>query len=263
MKLVARSAQFHVYDDVLSENDFRAVWNYVQLESYVPVHHDEWAKVWRISDGIPLGATAAVFYEKPKPAGGAVAGGAAAAGDARRGLSRAYPTHSGLDRVLETIVNHLDQFAELVGKRSVDFDNISARSYLYPQGTGLSWHEDDIRYSGGYAFYAHPEWNCQWGGELLIADESTKSQDLEGGELPALTREEGRLKLTKLRIPRFLDNARQDTVLGKLGMGVYIVPKPNRLVVIAGGNPHMINKVSPSAGDHVRCTIAGFFHCPS
>ena len=52
-------------------------------------------------------------------------------------------------------------------------------------------------------------------------------------------------------------------MLGKLGMGQYISPKPNRLVVIAGGNPHMINKVSPSAGDHGRCTIAGFFHCPS
>ena len=258
MKLVARTTQFHVYDEVLSETDLRAVWNYVQLESYVPVHHEEWAKVWRVSDGVPLGAPSAVFYEAPKPTRGA--GGH---GGGKHGQIRSYPTHTGIDRVLETIVRHLDQFTELVGTRGVAFDNISARSFLYPQGTGLSWHEDDTRYSGGYAFYAHPTWNSQWGGELLVAHESTKGQNLEGDELVSVTREAGKIQATRVRIPPFLDNSRQDTVLGNLGMGQYISPKPNRLVVIAGGNPHMINKVSPSAGDHVRCTIAGFFHCPS
>jgi hypothetical protein len=261
MKLIERNPQFHVYDDVLSVEDFRAVWHYIQLESYVPVHHDEWAKVWRISDGIPLGATAAVFLEKPKsPASGVTAGGEAKRG---RGLSRAYPTHTALDRVLETIVEHLDQFTELVGERGVAFENISARSFLYPQGTGLSWHEDDVLYSGGYAFYAHPEWNSQWGGELLVADESTRSRDIESEQIVTLVRDEGRIKLTKTRIPPFLDNARQNAVLGNVGMGRYITPKPNRLVVIAGGNPHMINAVRSAAGDHVRCTIAGFFHCPA
>lgn len=40
MKLVAQTSQFRVYDDVLTDTDFRAVWNYVQLESYVSVHQD-------------------------------------------------------------------------------------------------------------------------------------------------------------------------------------------------------------------------------
>jgi hypothetical protein len=257
MKLVAQTSQFRVYDEVLSEKDFHAVWNYVQLESYVPVHHDEWAKVWRISDGVPLGATAAVFYKPSKPGGGAIGGG-----ETKRGLTRTYPTHSGLDRVLETIANHLDDFAELVGKPGVAFNNISARTFLYPQGTGLSWHEDDTRYSGAFTFYAHPEWQSQWGGELFIADESSRAQGIGGEELISVTREAAGIKATKVRIPPFLDTARQDAVLGKLGMGRYIVPMPNRLVVIGGANPHMINKVSASAGDHVRCTIAGFFHCP-
>ena len=252
MKLVAQTAQFHVYDDVLSEKDFRDVWNYVQLESYVPVHHEEWVKVWRLSDGVPLGATASVLYESPKRAPGA------AAEEGVKG-TRVYPTHTGLDRVLEALAGHVDELAKLVGQRGVDFDNISARSFLYPQGTGLSWHEDAVNYSGGYAFYAHPEWNVQWGGELLIADESAKSQHLEDDRLPVLTRTEGGLRLSKIRIPPFLDNTRQNTVLGQRGMGCYITPKPNRLVVIAAGNAHMINRVHPAAGDHVRCTIAGFF----
>ncbi|HMH53015.1 MAG TPA: hypothetical protein VK548_22445 [Candidatus Acidoferrum sp.] len=255
MKLVAENPQFHVYDDVLSEKDFRAVWQYVQLESYVPVHHAEWVKVWRISDGIPLGATTSVLYQSPKPASNA---------PPREDVKpdRVYPTHTGLDRLLEALVSHLDQMAGLVGKLGVDFENISARSFLYPEGTGLSWHEDAVGYSGGYVYYAHPQWNSQWGGELLVADESARPQDSESDRVVVLTRQESGLRLTKIRIPPFLDNTSQDAALGKRGIGSYIAPKPNRLVVIAAGNSHMINKVSAAAGDHVRCTIAGFFLLP-
>jgi 2OG-Fe(II) oxygenase superfamily len=248
VKVAAQTAQFHVYDDVLSEKDFRAVWNYVQLESYVPVHHDEWIKVWRLSDGVPLGAKAGVLYERPN----------AGPGEDPKG-TRIYPTHMAIDRVLETLMDHAEQFSELVGKRGVDFDNLSARSFLYPQGTGLSWHEDAVGYTGGFAYYAHPEWNVQWGGELLVADESARSLKLADDRLPMLTRTEEGLKLSKIRIPPFLDNARQNSALGQRGMGCYITPKPNRLVVIGAGNAHMINRVHSAAGDHVRCTIAGFF----
>ena len=177
MKLVSQTKQFHVYDDVLPEKDFRAVWNYVQLESYVPVHHDGWVKVWRISDGVPLGAPATVLYESP--------GRPSAAEDAKG--ARIYPTHTGLDRVLDVLRNHADKLADVVGKWGVDFENVSARSFLYPQGTGLSWHEDAVNYTGGYAFYAHPEWNVQWGGELLVADESARAQSFEDDRLPVLT----------------------------------------------------------------------------
>ena len=255
MKLVAETSQFHVYDDVLGEKEFRAVWQYVQLESYVPVHEPEWVKVWRISDGIPLAATTGVLYKKPPAMAGAPTGD-----DAKR--ERIYPTHTGLDRFLEALASQFDQLAGLVGRLGVDFENISARSFLYPVGTGLSWHEDAVGYSGGYVFYAHPEWNVQWGGELLVADESARPQDSESDRVVVLTRQEGGLRLTKIRIPPFLDNRAQNAVLGERGLGSYIAPKPNRLVVIAAGNSHMINKVSPAAGDHVRCTIAGFFMHP-
>ncbi len=79
--------------------------------------------------------------------------------------ARAYPTHTAVDKVLDVVVAGLDGVTELVGKRDVDFDGISACTYLYPQGTGLSWHADVPRlYTGAYVFFAHPDWNCQWGG---------------------------------------------------------------------------------------------------
>ena len=263
MKLVARTPQFHVYDDVLSTKDLRTVWEYLQLESYVSVHHHEQAKVWRFADGTPLGSTTAVFLDRPSTPGRGDEEATPIAPGAGRGLSRAYPTHSGIDLVLEAIVANLDSFAELVGKRGRDFANVSARAFLYPQGTGLSWHEDDVIYSGGYVFYANPEWTSQWGGELLIADLPEGGGRMENDTTTTLSREGGQLKMKRTPSSPFLDNARQDAFLGKVGMGRYVVPKGNRLVVIAGGSPHMINKVSSSAGDHVRCTIAGFFHCPA
>jgi hypothetical protein len=206
MKLVAETPQFHVYDDVLSEKEFRAVWQYVQLESYVPVHHARWVKVWRISDGIPLAAPTDVLYRNPTDLAGMP--------DTDDKRPRVYPTHTAVDRLLETLVGHPDQFGRLVGKLDVDFENISARSYLYPEGTGLSWHEDAIGYSGGYVFYAHPEWNAQWGGELLIADKAPRPQDSESDRVVVLARQEGGLRFTKVRIPPFLDNARQNAALG-------------------------------------------------
>ena len=38
MKRVAETEQFHVYDDVLSPEDVRALWNLVQLSDYDSVH---------------------------------------------------------------------------------------------------------------------------------------------------------------------------------------------------------------------------------
>jgi hypothetical protein len=259
MQLVERTSQFHVYDDVLSDEDFRALWNYVQLETYAPVHQDSFVKVWRTTDGVPLGATTAVFYGKPKPGAGA----AAADGGPKHGVAKLYPSHTAVDRVLATLAQHLDDFAELIGKQDVDFDRVSARSFLYPAGTALSWHADDVQYAGGYAFYTHPEWRPQWGGELLVADESTRSQDPGGGEIVSIAREGGALKATRIRIPPFLDSSRQDAVLSRRGLGRFISARPNRLVVIAGGNPHRVNPVSAAAGDHVRCSISGFFHRPA
>jgi hypothetical protein len=255
MRATFRCPQFHVYDDVLADEDFAAAWTFVQLETFVPVHEDVWQKGWRISDGIPLRSATAVVHATRE-----AAPVDADAADTRR-PPRTYPTHTAVDSVIDAIVAGLDGMAELVGKRGIDFGDISACVYLYPQGTGLSWHSDTPRlYTGAYVFYVHPEWNCQWGGELFVADESSRGQDLDAGTAVALRREGTRLKPTTVAIPPFLDNKRENAELERVGVGQYIAPKPNRLVVIAGGNPHMINRVSPAAGDRVRCSISGFFH---
>jgi len=59
-----------------------------------------------------------------------------------------------------------------------------------------------------------------------------------------------------------LDNDDATELLMARGIGSYILPKPNRLVVIKGGTPHAIAKVRASAGRHVRASVGGFFKRP-
>jgi hypothetical protein len=48
-------------------------------------------------------------------------------------------------------------------------------------------------------------------------------------------------------------------VTDNTGMGLYTAPSPNRLVFLKGGSWHQINRVDQNAGDHMRCSVVGFF----
>jgi hypothetical protein len=110
------------------------------------------------------------------------------------------------------------------------------RSYLYPRGTKLNWH-NDLGYKAASIFYVHPEWSGTWGGELMIA------RTPEGVNLP----------------PPHLDHKAEDKFLETFGIGTYITCKPNRLVLTRAGVWHSINRVDNDAGDHARASVVGFY----
>ena len=56
-----------------------------------------------------------------------------------------------------------------------------------------------------------------------------------------------------------LDNDDASRLLMAHGVGSFVMPKPNRLVIIAGGVPHSVARVRPAAGRKVRASISGFF----
>ena len=56
-----------------------------------------------------------------------------------------------------------------------------------------------------------------------------------------------------------LENDEENERLMDPGVGHYVLPKPNRLVLIASGNQHMIAKVSDAAGNNARAVYSGFF----
>jgi len=138
---------FVVFDDVLEQQQFEEVWKSVQSEEYLNPHINGWSKVWRMTDGSPLG-------------------------------SRDYDTLNA------PFNNYMDlmQFFIVNAAKTQNFlgewSKLILRSYLYPRKTKLNWH-NDLGYAGAAIFYAHPEWASTWGGELMLAKTPT------GVNLPA------------------------------------------------------------------------------
>jgi hypothetical protein len=139
--------------------------------------------------------------------------------------------------------NFLDQFSEHVLKFANDhadfigpWKDFSLRSYIYPRNTKLSWH-DDTGYTAAMVFYAHKHWGSTWGGELMVAETPPVK------EVPCAT----------------LSHQWEDRFMLALGVGHYILPKPNRMVISKSGTWHCINRVDQDAGDNLRCSIVAFF----
>jgi 2OG-Fe(II) oxygenase superfamily len=244
MREIFCSDQVAVFDDYLPKGEFVAVWRYVQNEEYRHVHQDGVEGVFRIGDGNPLIGGRAVYADPQR----------SLPESPLRALTEAnaadlvYPTTLAVDYVIRRLLRHAPKLARWIGRAGQDWSFLSASASVYPQGTGLSWHRDGSRYTGAYIFYSHREWNVTWGGELLIADETTKNDFYD--------------ELRRDSTVHQFDNQAENKYLLNVGMGLYLMPKPNRLVVIAGGNAHAISQVNRSAGNRVRASIAGFFFRP-
>lgn len=203
MKIALRTTDYAVIDDFLSASQWQAVRGYIDRESFRFVHEVGWFRTYRLEDGNPL--------EGPTHLSRALSPAQAVS---------AMPTGKGIDALIARLDEILDEFADVVGHRDRDWVLFTARAFLYPRGTALSWHNDSDRElprSGAFAYYAHELWKHGWGGELLLAPP-------EGGR----------------------------------DLGRFVMPAPNRLVLIRAGVEHAIQPVLPAAGDAVRASIAGF-----
>jgi len=232
MLCVVENARFSVYDDFLSKPDFVGLWRFVQAQQYHRVHAGGWQPVWRMHDGEPW-SSSIVHSARSRHAERAERLSAGSA------LS-VYPTGTHLDRLVEEICLNAGALEPLVGRQGRDWTIFTARAFLYPAGTGLGWHADANVFTGAFSFYAHPEWSSDWGGEILAADiPDGESAPYHLGPGP--------------------DSRAVTELLERRGLGDYVSPKPNRLIVLKAGTFHRINPVHPAAGSHVRCSIAGFF----
>lgn len=208
MKLSINTSKFAVYDDILEEKDYKDVWRWVQQQDYNIVNNTGWMKVWRLSDGHPMGG------------------------------HQFDSTKAPFDTALEPVRLALNKIVEAHPVLFGEWDRIIYRSYIYPKGTRIDWHNDQ-GYEAAAIFYTHPKWAANWGGELKVAEVAKDYQYSNiGGQVDVEWRED---------------------FLNTWGVGHYIVPKPNRFVVTAGGVWHSINRVDEDAGDNCRCSIVCFF----
>lgn len=137
-----------------------------------------------------------------------------------------------LDRFCKLVSSARDHepLCAVVGEHA----GVSFCPWVYPPGSGISLHEDKQGGAGSYIYFAHPEWRPHWGGLLCALDRETPScTDLT----PWLDdREESRRALSP-------------------GHGVFIFPKPNRLVLMAADVLHFMTRVQHTN----RISISGFF----
>lgn len=230
-------APFVVIDDFLPVDMQRHIWIYFQVENFARVDVSSPTGQWAWHDGAALRGPTIGYRAK---------------------WHAKYPTGTAVDALMEALVQQEERLRPALGRYGKDWDDFSASSSLYPSGTGLGWHRDAENNAGSFVYYVHPHWNVEWGGELLLGDVSQLSIPASEGPFfnPAPT---GLADDGPSWLNSHLENERASQTLLAAGTGSFVMPKPNRLVVIRGGLPHKISKVSPAAGAHLRASLTGFF----
>jgi hypothetical protein len=249
MKISFKNDQLIVLDDFLPEEAFEQMWRWFHVAPFFANDVRGLFGAWRLDDGrvmrgpdIYYGSIAAKFAES---AAGAFA----------------YPTGTGIDLLIEQFVREDKHYESLVGREERDWRTLAAAPRLYERGSSLYWHRDTPSVvTGSCTYYAHPVWNIQWGGELFVAHPSALEIPEDYG--PSMIAPKEVMGKGAVQLSGHLDNSEVNEALMDSGMGFYIMPKPNRLVVMKTGNPHMISKIHPAAGDHVRASVTMFLIRP-
>ncbi|MBY8884017.1 2OG-Fe(II) oxygenase [Streptomyces sp. PTM05] len=217
MELLHSSDQFAVFDDFLGAEAFQQMQAYLGSENFTYVRSRRWHTAFKLLDGDPL-VGSSVLSDHPAPPENVLV----------------HPCGRGIDVVATAIKAALPDLAPWVGKQGEAWEFFTCTSYIYPMGSGLSWHKDAKNRAGSYVLYLHPEWQPKWGAELLLSG------------TPEWHRGTG-------------DEQPQRATGTPGGIGQFVTPYPNRLVVMKAGVMHAVKKVDVTAGDHARYSIAGFF----
>jgi hypothetical protein len=235
VKVLTQTDCCTVIDDLLPREQHDAVWNYFQIQPMQRVDN--------------LGLQGHSLLEN-----GAVYCGPTAGWGKK--WDAQFPTSTSLDEVMRAVVDAAEHFGASAGKRGSDWSVFSATPTLYGSGQGQHWRRDSEDNAGSYVYYAHRAWNIEWGGELFLSHERGAPREY-GVHLHRLE------PLGDVLAPpasgSHLDNRDASELLMASGLGSFVMPKPNRLVVIRGGTPYSIAKVRPAAGRHVQACVRGFF----
>lgn len=249
MNMLFGNDQFMVIDDFLPDDQFEQMWRWFHVAPFFPNDMRGLHGAWRLDDGRVMRGPDVYFGE--------VAEQVAASNEG----AFAHPTGTGLDLLLEQFSRQGEAYESLVGAERQDWRTLAAAPRIYERGSSLYWHRDTPSVvTGSCTYYAHKEWNVQWGGELFIAHPDALSIPEERG--PSMLTPQEVMGRGMVQLSGHLDNSEVNDELLRMGMGYYIMPKPNRIVIMRTGNPHMISKVQPAAGDHVRLSVTMFLIRP-
>lgn len=227
-----------VYDNFMPDEDFEKIYQHMTMSDYKHINTSgNVSRVWNIDNGFPLRSNWNRYYRVP-------------------GLEvpteNDYPQQKPTDKFIERINQYAPQVQHVIGAPGVHWAHYSVTSWLYPQNTGLSLHNDGSgAYSGAYVYYANKQWRIHWGGLLMVMD-AAANQAMEDHKLE--------FNPHVFHKDKWLHETSHNDYIMEAGFARAVFPKCNRIVFIAPDAYHIVTKVLPAAGDNVRMTLAGFFN---
>lgn len=214
-----------VIDDLVPFDEWTELHRHAINDAYFYENSFEWNRVWHPLSGMSLLTGPKSYGDTGKP-------------------GAKFPTKTAYDHFFRAVEKHQNVIADFLGI-GVDQVRYVMSAYLYRAGWGLPWHEDigeNGEYVGAFSYYMHKEWRGNWGGELMILNDERRHVCDNGIDLAFL-------QGTGLAAPSKVEG----------GIGAFILPKPNRIVVMRPKVLHSVNSVSALAGENMRFSLAGFF----
>lgn len=207
----------------MRSSELKELHDFLKKEPFFYENAFEWNKVWHPLDGKVLVTTPTSYGDTGRPGG-------------------TFPTNTPLDLFCSAMEDRSEIIAKVLRCGQDEIRYIVA-AYLYRVGWGLSWHNDAGPYCGAFAFYIHEEWRGNWGGELMITCEERLFEPQKGS----------------IDIGYRQGGGFGDAAFIAKGQGHFIMPVPNRMVIMSRALIHSINRVAPQAGENMRFSVSGFF----
>jgi hypothetical protein len=252
MELTFATPECAVFDDVLPKEQLHALFDSFRATDFKFVHETRhnlprqmqsgYKRAWRLDEGNALTAKGYVaFAMEADRVPSHIAAIAKTWADERE--TTFFPSGHAVDAFIGPLKQlALERLSPWIGTPETEWIAFTATPYIHPPGVGMSWHADEVLYTGAFSFFCHPEWDAEFGGEFLVYDDAIKTRMGESWRNRAFDP----LAMPATNVPGYTG-------------GRFIEPVPNRLIVIKRGVMHKVQRVSPLAGSHVRASITGFF----
>ena len=224
-KVVMKTPEVLVVDDFLPQESWDRLLNQVQCDEWTQSQPDD--KYWHITDGANYKAS--------------------------KRFLRDAPFNDNYDIWADAIKTFAD--SEAAQEYTAGYTDIAMRCHGYPVGSKNPWHTD----MGGvtYSYYLHKHWQINWDSMLLVLPKDSVEYKQIMRKLPGTKQQDTYRSTGTLEM---FEQAEKQKGLIEHGMGYFVAPKPNRLVLINKNVVHGITRVDKDAGENVRLTMTGFFN---
>jgi len=223
--IVLNKPEALVIDDFLPQDVWDKIWNQIQVDKWNQTGADD--KFWHITDGSN--------YKNNK-----------------RWLTK-RPFNDNSDLWFEHFTRFLDTCPEskLFAK---DYTEIAMRCHAYPVGSKNPWHTD-LGYTT-YTYYLHKHWQINWDSTLLVIPKDAQVKYQQLLTLDSNSVHTDSYAKDNMPMEMFEQHNKYKTLI-EYGLGIFVSPKPNRLILINKGVIHGVTRVDSDAGENIRVSLTG------